>query len=57
MGRRDEVPSGLLAELRRRGYDVDDKSPAEILELFNKGKLRKVGSERPASLPKVLKNG
>jgi hypothetical protein len=37
----DAAPKGLIDELRRRGYDVDDKSSTEVVRLIMKGELRK----------------
>jgi len=47
---RDAAPRGLVDELRRRGYDVDDKSPTEIVRLIMEGELRKrVPTRSPAA--------
>ena len=37
----DAAPRGLIDELRRRGYDVNAKSPTEIVRLIMEGELRK----------------
>ena len=37
----DVAPRGLIDELRRRGYDVDDKSSTEIVRLIMEGELMK----------------
>jgi len=58
----DIAPRGLIDELRRRGYAVDDKSPTEIVRLIMQGELRKTvpargwtsrvnGSHSPGELP------